>query len=72
MSDLDITWNDLAVSWGARNWQDAQRLITAGYAFCVEIREGRRVCVLADKQTMKVVGTVDEVRAMLDAGVTTA
>lgn len=67
MNASDVSTDDLARTWGARDWADAQRLIDAGYVFCLEMRAGHRVNVLADRQTMRVAGTIDEVRARLDA-----
>ncbi len=63
----DVSMDDLARTWGAHDWADAQRLIDAGYAFYLETRAGYRVNVLVDRQTMRVAGTIDEVRARLDA-----
>lgn len=46
-----------------RDWLDAQRLVNAGYAFCRDL-DGH--AVLASRETMTIVGTVDEVRSLLD------
>ena len=60
-----VNMDDLARSWGARNWADAQRLVNAGYAFCFSLERG--CAVLATRSSpMTVVGTVDEVRQRLD------
>lgn len=64
MSDA-FSMDDLARSWGARDWADAQRLINAGYAFCFSPSLG--CAVLATRSSpMTVAGTVDEVRQRLD------
>lgn len=64
MSDT-ISMDEIARSWGARDWADAQRLVNAGYAFCFSLERG--CAVLATRTSpMTVVGTVDEVRQRLD------